>query len=449
MRLISQVDARMQSRFMKGTKLPTLQIIASSKDSDQSFLESYIDLKKQNESTTTLVVDEPQWVIRDDKDSPNKFFVAVGNKFQASEVLPKNASEELVNTFRDKGYQLLEVPEGYYEQFLDNVDLALTDIAGISTVGALKFIAGYRLKDVKDAAYQNMFVKDEIEVGTGDDLEYSEFVDLSRVPQEYKSKPLFVHMDMSKSGDKTGIAGAWIDKKLNLGIEDASRELYFKAAFSVSVKAPKGYEVSFDKNKRFIEWLKKQGFNVKGVTSDTYQSAQVQQQLKAKGFEVNTLSVDRLENVGDSKKKICVPYQFFRYVIYEKKLSLYAKCDLLTQEIIDLERQPDGHINHPDNGTKGSKDQVDALCGAIYNASLHVEDFVFNYGEDSLEIVKINQDSSVSQRDFINSQLQDTLKDMFDPLKDQKREDSQYMDFGFGKAQNINQQYLSQGIIIF
>ena len=56
--LISQVDARMQSRFMKGTKLPTLNIIASSKTSDQSFLDGYINTKKTNNSTTTLIVDE-------------------------------------------------------------------------------------------------------------------------------------------------------------------------------------------------------------------------------------------------------------------------------------------------------------------------------------------------------------------------------------------------------
>lgn len=60
MDLISSIDARMQSRFMKGEKLPTLHILASSKRTEQSFLESYIDMKKRNESKTTLIVDEPQ-----------------------------------------------------------------------------------------------------------------------------------------------------------------------------------------------------------------------------------------------------------------------------------------------------------------------------------------------------------------------------------------------------
>lgn len=76
--LISQVDARMKSRFLRtkpdGTAfLPTLNIIASSKNSEQSFLDEFINTKKKNESTTTLIVDEPQWIVDQRKDSPIKF----------------------------------------------------------------------------------------------------------------------------------------------------------------------------------------------------------------------------------------------------------------------------------------------------------------------------------------------------------------------------------------
>lgn len=58
--MISQIDARMISRFMKGEYLPTLNIIISSKDTEQSFLDSYIQTKRENESKTTLIIDEPQ-----------------------------------------------------------------------------------------------------------------------------------------------------------------------------------------------------------------------------------------------------------------------------------------------------------------------------------------------------------------------------------------------------
>lgn len=395
--LISQVDARMQSRFMKGTKLPTLNIIASSKTNDQSFLDGYINTKKTNNSTTTLIVDEAQWVIRNDKgtpDDPNAFYVAIGNKFLASEVLPTNASEELIESYRAKGYQMLKVPPGYYEAFNDNVELALTDIAGISTTSALKYISGVRLNEIKTYSYKNPFTKDIIEVGTGDNLQYSQFFNISEIDTENIRKPLYIHLDMSKSGDKTGIAGVWImGKRASGDNSNESKEAYYRVAFSVSIKAPKGYEISFEKNRTFIRWLKAQGFNIKGVSFDTYQSAQLSQQLEADKFSVKVISVDRLDNVQGTNSKICLPYAFFKSTIYEHRLELYQKCDLLTDEIVGLERESDGHINHPEAGTQGSKDQCDAVVGALYNASQNIEQFAYDYGEDLYGIMESNNDA--------------------------------------------------------
>ena len=433
--LISQVDARMQSRFMKGTKLPTLQMIASSKSSDQSFLDSYIDTKKKNNSKTTLIIDEPQWVIRNDKDSPRKFWVAVGNKFLASEVLPIDAPENVVDNYRAKGYQMLAVPEGYYEAFVDNVELALTDIAGISSTSALKFISGVRLNEIKTNSYQNPFTKDIIEVGTNDNIQYSQYFDVKKVPQNCKGKPLYIHLDMSKSGDKTGIAGTWIMSK-SAGSDTSAK---YRVAFSVSVKAPKGYEISFEKARIFINWLRSQGFNIKEVTMDTYQSAQIKQQLSADGFKTNILSVDRLDNVPDSKQKICLPYVFFKSAIYEKKLELYEKCDLLTDEIVGLEKEPDGHVNHPEGGTQGSKDQADAVCGSLYNASQSIGEFVFNYGETLDDLVKVStSDNETEVKKQINIEFEQALQEMFTPdsIKKQRQQssDNSFLDFGNGPS---------------
>lgn len=596
--LISQVDARMQSRFMKGTYLPTLNIIASSKSSDQSFLDTYIEMKKKNESKTTLIIDEPQWVIRTDKDSKEKFYVAVGDKFKASEILPKDAPESVLKEYRAKGYSLLQVPIGYYETFNDNVELALTDIAGISTTSALKFISGARLNEIKVESYKNPFNRDIIEVGTGDDLQYSNFFDLSEVSIKDKGKPLYIHLDMSKTGDKTGIAGVWIDGKRPSSDGEASKEVYYKAAFSVSIKAPKGHEISFEKNRNFIRWLKRQGFNVKSVSCDTYQSAQIQQQLRSDGFEVKTLSVDRLENVPGTNQKVCLPYAYLKNTINEKRLTLYDKCDLLTDEIINLEKEPDGHINHPDNGTKGcftgdtkislvdgrelslielvdefnngkqnyvysfnektkriepkliekawctlrdtslvevtldngeklrctpnhrfmlrdgiyceaqnlktgdslmplyqavvsreicivsvkfldytedvydltvqdnhnfaltagvfvhnSKDQADALCGSIYLASLNIDDYVYNYGEDVTSIIDNNPVSGETIRQQVSVAFEKELQDMFTPNSVKENftgDQNNFVDFGNGKAAPYTGSiYSNNGILIW
>lgn len=392
--LISQIDARMRSRFMReresGTYLPTLNIIASSKNSEQSFLEDYIETKKKNESKTTLIVDEPQWIVDGRKDSKEKFYVAIGNKFLANELLPLNPPHDLLQEYRARGYSLLAVPMGYRENFEDNIDGALTDIAGIATAASLKYISGVRWNEIKTSRYENPFTKEIIEVGTAkeDKLQYYNFFDLSKVPDELKMKPLYVHLDMSKKGDKTGIAGVYVlGKKPKVEGEDSSREMFYRIAFNVSVKAPKGYEISFDKNRNFIRWLRERGFNIKGVSSDTFQSAQIQQQLISDGFNVKIISVDRI----DSQTKQCLPYAYLKSAIYDRRLEVYKECDFLTEEVLGLEREADGHINHPDNGSRGSKDAIDAVTGALFNASQNAEEFGYNYGEDYNTMLNINR----------------------------------------------------------
>ena len=450
--LISQIDARMKSRFLRGNKLPTLNIIASSKNSDQSFLESYIELKRKNETKTTLIVDEPQWVVDSRKVSNEWFYVAIGNKFLANELLPKVSTQEMVDSYRAKGYSMLRVPMAYYENFSDNIDGALTDIAGIATASSLKYISGVRWNEIKTKEYENPFIREIIEVGNAKDdiAQYSDFFDLSKVDYNIKSRPLYIHLDMSKSGDKTGIAGVWITgKKPKVEGEDSSRELFFKVAFSVSIKAPKGYEISFDKNRTFIRWLKEQGFRIKGISADTYQSAQIQQQLTADGFNVQTISVDRL----DSETKQCLPYAYLKSTIYDRRLKVYDRCDFLTEEVLGLERESDGHINHPGNGTQGSKDAIDAVCGALWNASKHADEFAFEYGETLDTIIDVSNQTDTLDKKQLTINFEEELNKAFDIMQEKtakinEHDMSQFMDFGMGKAQIIDPFYLANGIII-
>lgn len=358
-KMIAQIDARMVSRFGKGTYKPTLNIIASSKDSEQSFLDSYIETKKKNESKTVLIIDEPQWVVRNDKgspDDPGAFYVAVGGKFLPNELLPVGADEALVQSYRDKGYTtIIKVPPIYREDFETNLEQALMDDAGLASINSTKFLSGERLVAAKVDTYENPFLKDVIEVGDGPDdhLQYANFFDLSKVSAEDKARPLFIHLDMSTGGkgkgDKTGIAGVWITGKApSVPGQDESLSLRYKLAFSVSIKAPRGFNISFIKNQNFIKWLKAQGFNIKGVSADTFQSASVLQELKAAGFNTSIISVDR---VGSDK--ICAPYYYLKSAIYDRRVEIYRKCDLLTTELVNLERMSSGKIEHTEGGRYG------------------------------------------------------------------------------------------------
>lgn len=94
----------------------------------------------------------------------------------------------------------------------------------------------------------------------------------------------------------------------------------------MSIKAPKGRQISFEKNRNFIYWLKERGFNIKGITTDTFQSYDTGQTLSAKGYPYSVLSVDRVDT-----DHICKPYQYFRSTIYEKRLDIYNSKTLIEE----------------------------------------------------------------------------------------------------------------------
>lgn len=387
--LVSSATARMQSRFMRGETNPTILVLASSKRTEQSYMETFIENKKRNESKTTIIVDEPQWVIRTDKSSDRTFKIAIGNKFLPSEVLPPDITEKECMLYREKGFKLMDVPFGYYDNFIDDIDIALTDIAGISTSSVSNYISGERITQTKTESISNPFTKDIIEVGDGvdDDTQYSDYFDLSKVDQEMKSKPLFIHLDMSLTGDKTGIAGVWIKgMKFAKSSEATTNEMYYQLAFVVSVKAPRGHQVSFEKTRNFIYWLKEQGFKIKGITSDTFARSGVEQDLNSKGYNYDILSVDRV-----NQDRVCEPYAYLKNCIYERRILLPRfGINLLTEELVGLKRNNNnGKVDHDPTGIN-SKDSADAVCGALFNASKHGEEYAFDYGESLETLVDFN-----------------------------------------------------------
>lgn len=439
--MIDTAYGGMQTRFIRNGKNPSLMVLGSSKRSEQSFLESHIKDREDINSQTTLVIDEPVWNVRPSYEySGVTFKVAVGNKFLSSLVLKDGENEDL---YIQRGYKVIDVPIEYKENFQLDIDRGLRDFAGISSSQLSTYISGERLKDIIDSNLHNPFTREILEIGNSpkDIAQYYNFFDLSKIPSEMKSKPLYIHLDMSLTGDKTGIAGVWIKGKKphQDGVPD-SNEMSYQLAFSVSIKAPKGYQVSFEKNRTFIYWLKENGFNIKGVSSDTFQSADLRQTLESKGYVYSIISVDRVESEGADK--ICRPYHYFKTAIYENRLVMFYD-KLLTEEITSLERNnTNGKVDHQPNG---SKDQSDAVCGALWNASQNGEQFAYDYGEVIDTLVNFNKESLDMSEQF-TADFQDALKSEASNLDIEDLG----MDFGFGRPKKFANEmyYLSQGIII-
>ena len=449
-RAIDMIDTAiggMKTRFTEGGKNPGMIVLASSKRSEKSFLEVHMKQKLESEPDNVMIIDEAVWNVKPkDTYSGKTFKVAVGNKFLVSKVIDDSEDE---TTYQKEGYRILNVPVEFRSIFIEDIDRGLCDYAGISSTDFNKYINGKRWEECKCDDVINPFTKDVIEVGNAPDdkQQYSDYFDLSKVPSELKSKPLFVHLDMSISGDKTGIGGVFIrGKKPSDNQNQAAKDLYFQAAFVVAVKAPKGYQVSFEKNRNFIRWLREQGFNVRMVSSDTFQSYDLQQQLKAENFNVEILSVDRVDT-----DRICKPYQYFRSTLYEQRIRLFKNCNLLTKEALELERNGNtGKIDHPDN--KGaSKDSIDAICGATFEASKYAEQYAFDYGDDLEASVDANMIAYDEDKKQITLDFEEELKKAFKatPAAQQNAKD---LDFGFGPSIPMvddSSALISQGLMIW
>lgn len=451
--MIDTAIGGMKTRFTYKGKNPSLLMLGSSKRSEKSFLETHMKKKLETEKENVLIIDEPVWNVKPPETyCGERFNVALGNKFLVSKVID---ADENVNDYESRGYTILSVPVEFRANFLEDMDRALCDYAGISSSEISKYISGAIFSEVLSDAITNPFVKDIIEVGNSpeDKQQYCDFFDISKVPREYIGLPLFIHLDMSVSGDKTGIFGTWIKgKKQSVDSVSQANDLFYRAAFGVSVKAPKGMQISFEKNKNFIYWLSEQGFNIRGISSDSFQSVETGQTLIAKGYNYKMISVDRV----DTDTHICRPYQYYKTAIYEKRYECF-KSKLLTNEVTELERNINtGKVDHPE---KGSKDMADAACGSMYHASQYAEEFAYDYGESielSLGVSESKGNLTVEQ---INEEFEKALAETNDPMerfrtninKDNSKNNtnSKPANFGFGVAQNVQPMFGGDGIFVW
>ena len=348
MKVYNGVKRRMESRYMRHGELPGVLFLVSSKKSEHDFLEQYSATQKDNENV--LIIDEPIWKVKPSSNySGVTFPLAVGNKYVKSKIIGPN---EDVESYRKQGYRILDVPVEHKESFDLDMDSALMDIAGISMVSTTKFISYDRLKrNYTDRI--NPFKMEILTIGLDDNLAIRDFFVPDMVSQGTRAKPGFIHIDTSLTGDKTGISYVIIDgtKKVGQYKRDSDSgeaevreaiDLVFKQIFTIGIAAPSDSEISFEKTRQFIYYLRSIGFNIQGVSVDGFQSRDTVQQLKTAGYKSEVISLDRTPT----------GYHVFKAAINEERLNL---CNLdqstVEHEIIDLEADGlSGKIDHPVDG---------------------------------------------------------------------------------------------------
>jgi phage terminase large subunit-like protein len=117
----------------------------------------------------------------------------------------------------------------------------------------------------------------------------------------------------------------------------------------------KDKEVDFTDVREYILSLVHRGFNIRLVTFDQWESADMRKYLESAGLRTDKLSV-ALKHYTD-----------FAVAVSQGRL-VGPDDKLLREELLALRIMPNGKIDH---NRQGYKDLSDAVCGAIYNCIEH------------------------------------------------------------------------------
>lgn len=359
------IRRRIESRFMSGGRVRGYIFLISSKNTEQDFLDTYIQSLRGSKSI--IVIDKPVWEVKPPETYiGTKFKVAVGDKTKESYIIDDlEDPQDAIN----KGYTIIDVPTEYRTAFEQDINDALKDIAGISAVSTSKLIpyAG-RIELCFDSKRLSPFFSEEIQLGLDSIEDIKDYLDDLSILKRDLGKPRFAHIDIGLKGDRLGLAVVHSSKSTTIerytptgAIEKISEPVY-DIDLLLTIKALPGNETPLFKVREFLLWLNSAiGYNFKKITFDGFQSADSIQLLKIAGFDTGLQSVDRTD----------IPYLNLRACILEQRLEGYYNS-IVIEELRDLDYDRKAKkVDHPivrADGTPGSKDTSDALCGAVNNA---------------------------------------------------------------------------------
>lgn len=152
----------------------------------------------------------------------------------------------------------------------------------------------------------------------------------------------FMHFDLSKNNDRTGIA---------LVHREATGVVIVD--FMHAIQAKPGKNIDYEELRDFVYWFHAHGFVIEMVTYDQWQSEETRQVLEKKGFKTDARSAD----------KTPAPYDTIIDMLLNDRLDYYNH-PIFLREMQQL-RTNGLKYDHPKGG---SKDVSDAVACATWTA---------------------------------------------------------------------------------
>jgi len=348
----SAMTRRKKGRFI--SQGPVIGVICTS--SSTRYKGDFTDKRKQqviqHKEKGVYIYDRPQYEVWPaERYCGDKFRLLVGNDV-VSDTRVLSDGEKV-----PEGSMVLDIPVEYLSDFQANPHSALRDVCGISNSSISPFFRRrFKIYEAVDLGtehgVESFLDKDNVILGV-DDMPRVKFGHYCPNP----SRPRYVHIDLSTTGDRCGIAmvrfDGMVDVERNGGIIEKLPIATVELACSIAPDA--NNELQFAEVRMWVKQLRDMyGYPIKSVTYDGVFSIESIQQWRKQGMKTGHISVD----------KTSVPYKQLRDTFNDGRLRMHSQ-DVLINEFFELEYdEVKDKIDHPPNG---SKDVADAVCGAYYS----------------------------------------------------------------------------------
>jgi len=383
--LFSQARARIESRFIQyGGKIPGLAILMSSRRTEAHFLEQLLEEIEADPklSAQTHVMSYALWETKDpDKFCGERFDVLVGDDKLASRILEP---DELV-PFE---YRTVSIPIEFEHPFRLDVEIALRDVAGVSTAGSYLYLDPIAVKACTDDR-PNPFKVDTVDtltLGSGnklqDYLNLKNCCDMQRsswMPKLHPGAPRYAHVDIGLTGEALGLAVGHAVPYTDGGIGVCYD-------FLIRVQGRPTQEVDLTAVVEFLLYIQRIGYRLSMVTYDSFQSRHSIQLLTTHKVVSGIQSVDI--NCYTVLKSLIATgrCRFYNYLPVVKELSQLRRSSNVNSGdgiIVDIDRP-----HHPSGGS-------DDIADAMAAVAMHVS------GLSKVKKSELGDDSIVNLRPLI------------------------------------------------
>lgn len=352
----NNIARRRFSRMATAGPDPGVISILSSTRYLGDFMDRRVKEIEENNETDVHVMRRKQYEAQPDGNIGPKIKVLVGATEYGTRVLKDN---EIQGRDYPVSATVLEVPAKYKSQFMRDPEGSLRDVCGIATDVISPYIT-QRHKIIEAImrgtrlGLKKWVVKEDVDLDTDGMPQIVE----ANLPAD-RNKPRFVHIDLSKTKDRCGIAIVKI-----LGMQSVISQSgvveylpHYCLEQAISIQPSKSNELNFPDVRNWIIALKEYyGINIHTVSFDGFQSIDFQQMLRKIGILSREISMDTTTE----------PYDTLKDAIYSDRFDCQDH-ELLKVELAGLEiNSKKGKVDH---NPHGSKDVSDAVAGAVFSAS--------------------------------------------------------------------------------